>query len=134
MHGGNVSRFELNREAASLELIWLNAIPGSSVLSMNTSQRGSQDEDLLSPMVSGSRWMATSPFNDGTASLADNWGKYLAASGSNLIGTGKPQARRREPEREKYVQSSDRYANPFSDKHKAKVDFPTPEAPARSRP
>jgi hypothetical protein len=134
MHGGNVSRFETNRKAASLEVICLNAIPDSSVLSTKTNQRGSQDGDLLTPMVSGSRWMATSPFNDRVASLADSWGKYRAASGSSFMGTGKPQACRREPEREKYVQSSERYANPFSDKHRAKVDFPTPEAPARSSP
>src|SRR5580692_4887150 len=134
MHGGSVSRFELSREAASREVICRNAMPGSSVLSMKTSQRGSQDEDVLTPMVPGSTWMATSPFNDGMASLADSWGKYWAASGSSFMGTGKPQACRREPEREKYVQSSERYANPFSDKQSVKVDFPTPEAPARSSP
>src|ERR1700722_19775021 len=101
MQGGNVSRPEINREAASWEVIWLSVIPDSSVLSIKTSQRGSQDGDRLTPMVSGSRWIATSPFNDGTGSIADSWGKCLTESGSNFMGTGKPQACRREPEREK---------------------------------
>jgi hypothetical protein len=72
MHDGNVSRPEINREAASWEVIWLSAIPDSSVLSIKTSQRGSQEGDLLTPIVSGSTWMATSPFNDGTASMSDS--------------------------------------------------------------
>src|ERR1700735_4958 len=94
MRGGIISKSATRRDAASRELKGLITGGESTFLSRKTSQRGVQLKHRSTLEISvGSTLSAHSPFKDRTGSSETSSGKWLAASGSNFTGVGRPQAR-----------------------------------------
>src|SRR5580704_4928674 len=103
--GGIVSKSATRREAASEEfngLIMGGESTFLSFLSRKTSHRGAQLKHRSTLEIAvGSTLSAHSPFKERTGSNETSSGKWLAASGSNFTGVGRPQARTPVPLRDK---------------------------------